>query len=59
MCFAAKKGNSLLGCIRKSMASRSRDVVLSTQHWGVSLECWVHVWSPQYTRDIDILNQTS
>lgn len=31
---AAKKDHSILGCIRKSLTSRSREMILSSaQHW--------------------------
>ncbi|KAK4806696.1 hypothetical protein QYF61_027697 [Mycteria americana] len=32
-CTLMAKANSLLGCIRKSIAGRRREVTPSTQHW--------------------------
>lgn len=48
--IAAKVANSILGCIRQSVASRSRQVTLSKTSPGeVHLGCWV-----QHEKDIDL-----
>ncbi|KAK4808964.1 hypothetical protein QYF61_015198 [Mycteria americana] len=52
--FAAKKVNAVLGCIRQSMASRSREAILPL---CTPLECCVQCWAPQYRRDMDILER--
>lgn len=54
--LAAKKTNSLLGCIRKSVASRLREVILPLISALVrpDLECWVKVWASQYKRNIGL-----
>jgi len=53
----AKKASSLLGCIRKIVASRMWEVILSLYSALVRLhlKCWVQFWVPQYTRDKDRL----
>ncbi|KAK4820228.1 hypothetical protein QYF61_022348 [Mycteria americana] len=57
--LVAKAANSLLGYIRKSIASRSKEVILipllstAERH----LECWVQFWVPESKRDTDILKQ--
>jgi len=42
----AKKANSILACIRKSVASRSKEV---------HLEYCLHFWAPHYKKDIELL----
>lgn len=44
---ATKKGNSILGCIWKSIASRSSKVILPYFLGKTHVECWVQCWSPQ------------
>ena len=42
-CHCHKKANAILGCIRKTIASRLRAVILpSTQH----PDCCVQFWAP-------------
>ncbi|KAK4831841.1 hypothetical protein QYF61_019599 [Mycteria americana] len=56
--LVAKAANTLLGCLRQSTASRSRELILPLcsallRH----LECWVQSWAPQCKRDMDILQR--
>ena len=55
--LVAKKANGFLGCIKKSMASRSREVILPLCFALVRphLEYCIQMWSPQYRRDVDLL----
>ncbi|KAK4829225.1 hypothetical protein QYF61_002490 [Mycteria americana] len=51
--LAAKNVNSILGCIRRSVASRLSEVILPLYSALVrsQLECWVWCWGPQYRRE--------
>ena len=55
--LAAQIANCILGCINRSMASRAREAILplcSALVWP-HLEYCIHMWSPQYRRDMELL----
>ena len=51
--LTAQEANHILGCIKRSVASRAREVILPLcsvlvrPHW----EYRIQVWSPQYRRE--------
>ncbi|PKU46086.1 hypothetical protein llap_3583 [Limosa lapponica baueri] len=57
--LAAQKANCTLRCIKRSMTSRSRKVILSLYFTLVRshLVYCIHLWSPQHRKDMNLLKQ--
>jgi len=55
--LSAHKANHIMGCIKSSVASRSREGILPLCSTLVRpyLESCVQLWSPQHRKDMDLL----
>mgnify|MGYP001859094233 CR=1 FL=1 len=55
--LAAQKANHILVCVKTSVVSRSREIILPPYSVLLRphLENCIQMWSPQYRRDVDLL----
>jgi len=57
--LAAQKASHMLGCIKRSLANKSREVILPLYSALVRayLESCIQLWRPQHKKDMDLLEK--